>query len=156
MENIIQKLDSMGKPAWIGLMVLSFILFWPIGLALLAYLIWSGRMGHRHRLGRGSWHFVPAEGNIEGEQTGGRCGDRRDRQSRAPGHSSGNLAFDEYREETLKRLEQEQQQFTDFLERLRFARDKSEFDQFLADRRTVPAAPEAPEAPEAPPAQPQA
>ncbi|MEQ1887586.1 MAG: DUF2852 domain-containing protein [Alphaproteobacteria bacterium] len=146
MENIVQKLDSMGKPAWIGLMVLSFILFWPIGLAVLAYLIWSGRMGHRHRHGRGRWHFEPADGNLEGEQTGGRCGHRRDRQSSAPSRSSGNLAFDEYREETLKRLEQEQQQFTDFLERLRFAKDKSEFDQFLADRRNVPAAPEGPEA----------
>jgi hypothetical protein len=49
--------------------------------------------------------------------------------------SSGNRAFDEYRSETLKRLEEEQREFRDFLERLRFAKDKTEFDQFMSDRR---------------------
>ena len=38
--------------------------------------------------------------------------------------SSGNHAFDEYRSETLRRLEDEQREFRDFLERLRFAKDK--------------------------------
>ena len=51
------------------------------------------------------------------------------------GPSSGNHAFDEYRSETLKRLEDEQREFREFLERLRFAKDKAEFDQFMADRR---------------------
>ena len=50
--------------------------------------------------------------------------------------SSGNRAFDEYRTETLRRLEEEQKEFKDFLERLRHARDKAEFDQFMADRKT--------------------
>ena len=53
--------------------------------------------------------------------------------------SSGNRAFDEYRSETLKRLEDEQREFREFLERLRFAKDKTEFDQFMADRRDRPA-----------------
>ena len=54
--------------------------------------------------------------------------------------SSGNHAFDEYRTETLRRLEEEQREFREFLERLRFARDKNEFDQFMAERgnRTSP------------------
>ena len=52
--------------------------------------------------------------------------------------SSGNRAFDDYRAETLKRLEDEQREFKDFLERLRFARDKTEFDQFMAERRNQP------------------
>ena len=47
--------------------------------------------------------------------------------------SSGNRAFDDYRAETLKRLEDEQREFKEFLERLRFAKDRSEFDQFMAD-----------------------
>ncbi len=51
------------------------------------------------------------------------------------GPSSGNRAFDEYRQETLRRLEDEQKEFHDFLGRLRMARDKAEFDQFMADRR---------------------
>jgi hypothetical protein len=49
--------------------------------------------------------------------------------------SSGNHAFDEYRTETLRRLEDEQREFKEFLERLRFAKDKTEFDQFMAERR---------------------
>jgi hypothetical protein len=49
--------------------------------------------------------------------------------------SSGNRAFDDYRAETLRRLEEEQREFREFLERLRFAKDKTEFDQFMADRR---------------------
>lgn len=49
--------------------------------------------------------------------------------------SSGNRAFDEYRMETLRRLEDEQREFQDFLTRLRAAKDKAEFDQFMADRR---------------------
>jgi len=43
-------------------------------------------------------------------------------------HSSGNRAFDEYRTETLRRLEEEQ----------RHARDKVEFDQFMAERGRRP------------------
>ena len=43
--------------------------------------------------------------------------------------SSGNRAFDDYRSETLKRLEEEQREFKDFLARLRFARDRAEFDR---------------------------
>ena len=56
--------------------------------------------------------------------------------------SSGNRAFDEYREETLKRLEQEQREFREFLDRLRFAKDKTEFDQFMAERRNRPETPQ--------------
>ena len=48
---------------------------------------------------------------------------------------SGNRAFDEYRDATLRRLEEEERDFRDFLDRLRMARDKAEFDQFLAERR---------------------
>jgi hypothetical protein len=50
--------------------------------------------------------------------------------------TSGNQAFDEYRAGTLRRLEEEQREFRDFLSRLRRARDKVEFDQFMAGRPT--------------------
>ena len=60
--------------------------------------------------------------------------------------SSGNRAFDEYRAETLRRLEDEQREFKEFLQRLRFAKDRAEFDQFMAERRfrdvTPPPAPQ--------------
>jgi hypothetical protein len=58
-----------------------------------------------------------------------------------PGPSSGNRAFDEYRSETLQRLEEEQREFREFLQRLRMAKDKSEFDQFMTERRNRPAPP---------------
>lgn len=49
-------------------------------------------------------------------------------------HSSGNSAFDSYRDETLRRLEDEQRSFEDFMQRLREAKDKAEFDQFMDER----------------------
>ena len=114
---IAAKLDHYGRPAWIGVMVLGFIIFWPIGLAILAYLIWSGRMGGWKNSSHGRWHYYGASN----ERAGSRgwswaCGPSHHR-----GHakrSSGNHAFDEYREETLRRLEDEQQEFDGFLERL--------------------------------------
>jgi|SRR5678816_1940186 len=136
MGGVIGKIDEFGKPAWIALMVLSFILFWPIGLATLFFLIGSGRMGRmgwcgRHRAGR--WYY----NDERGEDTQRWTPPWRDR-------SSGNVAFDEYRTETLKRLEDEQREFKEFLDRLRHAKDKAEFDQFMTDRSRRPQAPETP------------
>jgi hypothetical protein len=124
---ITAKLDELGRPAWIAAMILGFIVWWPVGLATLAFLIWSGRMSCGHN---GHW-----EGKLERMQR--KMDWMRSRMSGgsywAP--SSGNRAFDEYRTETLRRLEEEQREFKDFLERLRMAKDKAEFDQFMADRR---------------------
>jgi hypothetical protein len=62
--------------------------------------------------------------------------------------SSGNHAFDDYRREMLRRLEQDHQDFNAFLERLRQAKDKAEFDQFMADRsRGAPPPPNPPTGP---------
>jgi hypothetical protein len=66
--------------------------------------------------------------------------------------TSGNRAFDDYRAETLKRLEDEQREFKDFLARLRFAKDRAEFDQFMSERRQRPFEPNS--QPEPPPAGP--
>ena len=60
---------------------------------------------------------------------------------------SGNRAFDEHREQMLQRLDQEAREFRSFLDRLRHAKDKAEFDQFVTERRTAPPAPEAPQQP---------
>ena len=122
--ELAARIDSYGKPAWIGLMVLGFIVFWPAGLAILAYMIWSGRMGCWGKRGPGRWHGAHSNGNGKGFWS--------HHKSR---ESSGNSAFDEYREETLRRLEEEQGEFFEFLERLRQAKDKAEFDQFMADRK---------------------
>ena len=102
-------LDERGKGAWIAAMILGFIFFWPVGLALLAYMIWSKNMFK------------------------GSCAHRRNRHMRGM-KSTGNHAFDAYKTETLRRLEEEQDAFEAFLQRLREAKDKSEFDQFMDDR----------------------
>ena len=142
--ELAAKLDDYGKPAWIAVMVLGFIVFWPIGLAILAYLIWSGRMGCWGMRGAGRWH---------GAQNGKSNGFRAHNRSR---ESSGNAAFDEYREETLRRLEDEQAEFFAFLERLRQAKDKAEFDQFMAEQKGRAQRPGGPEAPGDAAPQPQA
>ena len=50
--------------------------------------------------------------------------------------SSGNAAFDEYKAETIRRLEEEQQAFREFLAKLRMAKDKAEFEDFMANRKS--------------------
>ena len=57
------------------------------------------------------------------------------REGAAPSRTSGNRAFDAYRAETLKRLEEEQSSFREYLERLRQAKDRTEFEQFMQERR---------------------
>jgi len=127
---VAAKLDEWGMGAWIALLVLGFIIWWPLGLATLAYLIWSGRMGCWKRGEVSRWG---ASESIREAANWWR---------QPP--SSGNRAFDEYRVETLRRLEEEQREFRAFLDRLRFAKDKTEFDQFMAERRarTAPTSPQ--------------
>ena len=130
--NPAMWLDDIGKPAWIALMVVSFILFWPAGLVVLGYLIGSGRMGcwTHHRGERWQARMERMQQRMQ-ERAAQWCGPR----SGAGGPSSGNWAFDEYRAETLRRLEEEERRFKEFLDRLRQAKDKAEFDQFMADMR---------------------
>ncbi len=106
-------LDARGKGAWIAAMVLGFIFVWPVGLAILAYMIWSKRMFNK------SCSSVARQNG---------------RYARHAMKTSGNSAFDAYKSETLRRLEEEQNNFEAFLERLREAKDKSEFDQFMDER----------------------
>lgn len=110
-------LDSKGKGAWIAAMVLGFIFVWPIGLALLFYMIWSKRMCNKSSRRHST------------------CNSRRHRRGHMGG-SSGNSAFDAYKADTLRRLEDEQHSFESFLQRLRDAKDKSEFDDFMDERAT--------------------
>ncbi|MEX2518182.1 MAG: DUF2852 domain-containing protein [Paracoccaceae bacterium] len=112
LEQAEAWLDSKGRPAWIATMVLGFIIVWPLGLAILFYMLWSGRMGCSNRTGWG----------------------RKSLRKMAQPEATGNAAFDEYREETLRRLEEERSAFVGFLEKLRHAKDKAEFDQFMTDR----------------------
>lgn len=124
------------RPMAILFTVLGFIFWWPVGLALLFYMIGSGAMGCRsfRRRGNGPDGAWQSGGWANAPWAGWKswCSGER------PAPTSGNHAFDEYRAATLRRLEEEQQEFAAFLERLRFAKDKAEFDQFMADRRAPP------------------
>ena len=144
MTGLMERLDDIPRPAWIALVVVSFIVFWPVGLALLIYLKWSGRMFCSRHGRYGRWYG--AEDRSEGREAREefRAWRRRHRWSRHG--ASGNVAFDEYREETLRKLDEEQREFRDFLDRLRAAKDRAEFDQFMNERRNRPPAPEPPPA----------
>ena len=129
-------------PGRIALIVIAFILWWPIGLAVLIYSIWSGRMDcwndssrYERKMSRMQEKMDRMRSRMDGRGSGGGWGGWGRREPF--GGSSGNQAFDEYRAETLKRLEEEQREFRDFLERLRQAKDKAEFDQFMTERRRV-------------------
>src|SRR5271157_2095362 len=131
-------LHNLPRPLAIAFMVLGFIFWWPVGLAILFYMIGSGRMGCRAFRRYGNNAGGPWQGTAPWSGWKNWCGSER----AAPSPVSGNRAFDEYRAETLRRLEEEQKDFAAFLERLRFAKDKSEFDQFMTDRRQPPVSPD--------------
>ncbi len=127
---------GMSRPMAIGFTILGFIFWWPVGLAMLFYMIGSGRMGCFGRRARRAM-------NQQGWQDGGPFSTWKSWASGSsdrPAATSGNHAFDEYKAETLRRMEEEQKDFGSFLERLRFAKDKAEFDQFMAERRSRPPA----------------
>lgn len=140
--NATAFLNDIPKPIWIAAMVMGFIVFWPIGLAILAYTIGSRRWGRRGMGGPGGgpgqWYNTNGTPQPAGPCAWGKWGDWSapwNQAQRPPAPPSGNAAFDEYRSETLRRLEDEQKEFVDYLDRLRQAKDKAEFDQFMADRR---------------------
>ncbi|WP_430513839.1 DUF2852 domain-containing protein [Pannonibacter phragmitetus] len=120
------------RPGWnaasIALMVLGFVLFWPLGLAMLAYILWGDRFQTLFQDARDQWNRSPIKSAVNNMNTGsfGR---------------TGNVAFDDYRERELKRLEEERAkldamraEFDTFLRELRRAKDQEEFDRFMSAR----------------------
>ena len=117
------------RPTWtpltILLMVVGFMVFWPLGLAMLAYILWGERIPEVRR------HF---DGMKRDWSAHARCGPRA-------ASRSGNVAFDDYREKELKRLEEERRrldedlrEFEGCMRDLRRARDQEEFDRFMRER----------------------
>jgi hypothetical protein len=121
--------------------ILGLVWWFPIGLVILAAFIISRAIG--------SWQRPQFAGSVT---SGGSSGNRwesnvadrpRDKRGCGPANwgdqtSSGSRAFDDYRAETLRHLEEEQREFKEFLERLRAAKDRVELDQFLNERRSKP------------------
>ena len=123
-------------------LILGLVWWFPIGLLILAAFIVSRAIGcwHRPQFAGG----VPTSGWGSGSRWESWMVDRpRNKRGCGPGNwvdqpSSNNRAFDEYRAETLRRLEDEQREFKEFLERLRLAKDRTELDQFLNERLNKP------------------
>ncbi|WP_420407681.1 DUF2852 domain-containing protein [Hoeflea sp.] len=120
------------RPAWtpatIALMVIGFMVFWPLGLAMLAYIIWGDRLdAFKADVNRATDEFTCAFRKKSG-------------QGFAAG--SGNVAFDEWRDSELSRLDEERKrldemrkEFDQHMRDLRMARDREEFEQFMAKRQ---------------------
>ena len=113
------------RPGWnpvsIGLLVAGFILWWPLGLAALAYILWGDRIMAIIDDARGQYRASGMSGVLH--------------------RSTGNTAFDDYRRRELDRLEAERRRleeeaaaFETFMRDLRKAKDKEEFDRFMAAR----------------------
>lgn len=123
---------SKWSPWEIGAMVAGFVVFWPLGLLAL-FLKWkNGEMWRGAAEQKAPWEGFKAP-------------DFATWKSASYSHAgSGNAAFDDYKRETLKRLdeerrklEEEQKSFREFVEHVRRAKDKEEFDRFMAERRNV-------------------
>src|ERR1700744_6289155 len=119
-----RMLDSPWHPGWIAVTVLGFILWWPIGLALLFFTLGSRKMGcwnHQDRwankMERMQYKMERMRNHMETWQA------YRNGFGFAP-RPRGNRPFDEYRPDTLRRLEEEQTELKNFLDRLRHAKDK--------------------------------
>ena len=128
-----RMLHSPWHPGWIAVTILGFLIWWPIGLGLLFFTLGSRKMGCWSHQDRWSNKMERMQYKME------RMRNRMERHGFPFGSpSSGNRAFDEYRSDTLRRLEEEQVEFKNFLDRLRHAKDKEEFDQFMAQHRSRP------------------
>ena len=125
------------RPAWtpatIALMVIGFAVFWPLGFAMLAYIIWGDRLeGFKRDVNRAT------DGMFRGCR----------RASYRAQRGTGNVAFDDWREKELERLEEERRrldetlkEFDSYLRELRRAKDQEDFDRFMASRsRSAPTA----------------
>ncbi|MEO5805834.1 DUF2852 domain-containing protein [Devosia sp.] len=126
------------SPLTIALMVIGFITFWPLGLAVLGYIIWGEKFGGSADKAQGYWNKGKSWCGPMGNHRHG----RHQRQNYYASNSSGNAAFDEYRAEQLKRLEEERARldaeidaFHDYMANLNKAKDREEFDRFMNDRR---------------------
>ena len=120
----------------IGAIVVGFIYWWPVGLALVAWKFagYPAFAELRDQARR-------AVSGFEGSQPASRFA--RAFEAASQRDTSGNAAFDAYRRSELDRLEaqrralqEESRAFAEFVEELKRAKDREQFDAFMAKRRT--------------------
>lgn len=111
----------------IVLMVIGFAVFWPLGLAMLAWIVWGDEIGRRTADLKSQFRGFAGRAPFTGATF------TRD---------TGNVAFDEYRAGELRRLDEERRklegmrsEFEGFLKELRRVKDKEEFDRFMETYR---------------------
>jgi hypothetical protein len=129
---------SQWAPFEIAAMVMGFVLFWPIGLAILFAKLWQRSHGDERDLA----DFVRERANAVKETFWGvDAPPMATRFAESVRRSSGNQAFDEWREAELARLERErvklaqaEREFAKHIEELRRARDREEFESFMRAR----------------------
>jgi len=135
-----------GRARWapyeIAAMVLGFMAFWPIGLAILFTKLWQRNHGDDGDL----FKFACERANALRETfSGAGATPTAAHFAQTFRRSSGNLAFDEWRERELARLEEERRKLADaerafakHIEELRRARDREEFESFMRARGGSP------------------
>ncbi len=124
-------------------MVVGFIVFWPIGLAVLGYKYWQNRAGGPDLQTFTAARWQDARTMMSSSWS---CGDAVRRARRFTSPSTGNMAFDDWREAELARLDEErrklddaQREFAEYVDAIRRAKDREEFERFMAERRARPA-----------------
>jgi hypothetical protein len=133
-----------GRRKWSGLeivtMIGGFVLFWPVGLVALGVKLVKGEMWPGSRDNVMPWTAWKNWRAENGHKSYGFAHQSWSRPYSSYG-SSGNAAFDAYKKEQLERLEaerrkleEEQKAFAEHLAKLREAKDKEEFDRFMAER----------------------
>jgi hypothetical protein len=120
-------------------MILGFIVFWPIGLAILGFKLWQRKAGYHGDLqtvAQDKWR--EARSAMWSSNWQGRRG------FYAAG--TGNSAFDEWKAAEIARLEEERRklqeahrEFSTFVDNIRRSKDREEFERFMNERRNRPA-----------------
>jgi hypothetical protein len=125
-------------------MILGFIVFWPIGLAVLGYKAWQSRYGgpDLQTLANNKWQDARSMMSARQGQPWG-CGSMRRASRGFSATATGNAAFDEWRTAELSRLDEErrkldeaQREFAEYSDAIRRAKDREEFERFMTERRT--------------------
>lgn len=134
MNNTATAYRSCGRGRWtalnIVLMIIGFAVFWPLGLAMLAWIVWGDQIAGKVDDMKGQFRsFSDRASSFTGAASGFRG-------------STGNAAFDEYRDQELKRLDEERRkleamraEFESFVTELRRVKDQEEFDRFMREFR---------------------
>lgn len=127
------------KPLEIAAIVAGFAIWWPVGLALLGLKV-AQRRGYK---------VDDAMSAVRGA-FGGRGRPAQPQWRPFAGTSTGNAAFDDWRNAELAKLDEErrkidaaQREFADHLDNLRKARDREEFEGFMRAREQSRPTPDA-------------